>query len=211
MQNDDLKHLLEQMSLVESLQGHADAGKIPVVGKSTGYFLGFMVRLARPGNILEIGCGNGFSSYFIVKNMPGGSSYTGIDLNRQRLEDARDLIGSHFPDSDCCFICGNALQVVPELSLTFDLVFIDAAKFEYPGYLEAVKGKIKKGSLIIADDIFCKKKIFLKNVPTHYKNSVRGLRKYLESTGPGTGFNTEMLDVDGGLAVSIYGKDWSLG
>jgi predicted O-methyltransferase YrrM len=211
MQNDDLKHLLEHMRLVDSLQEHAAAAKIPVIGKSTGYFLGFLVRLVKPGNILEIGCGNGFSSYFIIKNMRRGSSYTGIDLNRHRLEDARDLIGSHFPDSDCSFICGNALQVAPELSLTFDLVFIDAAKFEYPGYLEAVKGRIKKGSMIIADDIFCKKKIFLKNFPLHYKNSVRGLRKYLELTGPGTGFNTELLDVDDGVAVSIYGKDWSLG
>ena len=86
--------------------------------------------------------------------MAESSSYTGIDMNRQRLEDAQELINRHFPEKNHSFLWGNALKLTPELEGIFDMVFIDAAKFEYPLYLEAVSGNIKEGSVIIADDIF---------------------------------------------------------
>jgi predicted O-methyltransferase YrrM len=175
-----------------------------VIGKNTGYFLAFLVKIINPANILEIGCGNGFSSYFILKNMAKGSSYTGIDMNRQRLEFARDLIEQHFPGKNHSFLCGNALKLIPGLRKKFDLVFIDAAKFEYPLYLDAVIGNINRGSIIIADDIFCHDNIFSRKPSGHFANSVEGLKKYLKSTGPGAGFDTTLLDIDDGLAVSIY-------
>ena len=68
MQNDDdLALLLRQRALISRLQKHAREEKIPVIGKNTGYFLESAVKLAGPSSVLEIGCGNGFSSYFIVK------------------------------------------------------------------------------------------------------------------------------------------------
>jgi len=204
MQDNDLDHILEQRKLIESFQKQASDKKIPVIGKNTGYFLAFLVKIINPANILEIGCGNGFSSYFILKNMAKGSSYTGIDMNRQRLEQARKLIGKNFPGKTHSFLCGNALKLIPGLSTSFDLVFIDAAKFEYPLYLDSVKEKIKEGSIIVADDIFCRDNIFSSKPSRHFANSAEGLRIYLESTGPGTGFDTTMLDIDDGLAVSIY-------
>jgi predicted O-methyltransferase YrrM len=205
MQDNGLvEHLLEQRKLIEKLRKEASAKKIPVIGKSTGYLLGYLVKVFRPSNILEIGCGSGFSSYFILENMAGSSSYTGIDMNCQRLEDARDLISRHFPGKDHNFMCGNALKLIPGLSKIFDLVFIDAAKFEYPLYLEAVKEKIREGTIIIADDIFCKNNIFTSNPPGHFDNSVKGLRRYLRSVKPGKGFNTVLLDIDDGLSISVY-------
>jgi predicted O-methyltransferase YrrM len=204
MQINDLDHLLEQRKLIDRLQKQAADKKIPVIGKNTGYFLGFLVKMIKPASILEIGCGDGFSSYFILKNMAEGSSYTGIDMNRQRLEDARDLINHHFPGMKHNFICGNALKLIPGSKEIFDMVFIDAAKFEYPLYLEAVKEKIKEGSIIIADDIFYNNNIFSREPSGHFVNSVEGIRKYLQSTGPGTGFDTILVDIDDGLAVSIY-------
>ena len=204
MQDSDLEYVLEQRKLIEKLQKQATTKKIPVIGKNTGYFLEFLVKTIKPKNILEIGCGNGFSSYFIIKNMAKGSFYIGIDMNRQRLEDARELIKDHYPGINHSFHYGNALKLIPGLSEVFDLVFIDAAKFEYPLYLEAVKGKIKKGSIIIADNIFCHGNIFPGKTSRHFTNSVEGLKKYLKSTGPGTGFDTSLIDIDDGLAVSIY-------
>jgi predicted O-methyltransferase YrrM len=204
MQNNDIIRFLEQRRMVDMLQKQASDKKIPVIGKNTGYFLGFLVKKKKPANILEIGCGNGFSSYFILKNMAEDSSYTGIDMNQQRLGEARDLIEKHFPEKKHSFLCGNALKLIPGLKEKIDLVFIDAAKFEYPLYLDAVTGNLKEGSIIIADDIFCHDNIFSSKPSRHFANSVEGLRKYLKFTGQGTGFDTTLLDIDDGLAVSIY-------
>jgi predicted O-methyltransferase YrrM len=125
-------------------------------------------------------------------------------MNQQRLEEARDLIEKHFPEKNHSFLCGNALKLIPGLREKFDLVFIDAAKFEYPLYLDAVIGNIRGGSIIAADNIFCHDNIFSRKPSRHFANSVEGLRKYLKSTGPGTGFDTTLLDIDDGLAISVY-------
>jgi len=202
--NNDLDLLLKQRTLIEGLQKIAIDKKIPVVGKNTGYLLESTVRLLKPSNILEVGCGNGFSSYFILKGMAKDSKYFGIDMNRRRLDGAKKLIDSEFPDLSHKFFCGNAMEIITGFTDIFDLVFIDAAKYEYARYLDVIIKKIRKGTLIIADDVLCKDNIFLENPRKHYINSVEGLKGYLRAVGPGSMFETSILDIDGGLAFSIY-------
>ena len=48
---------------------------------------------------------------------------------------------------------GNALDVIPEINMTFDLVFIDADKKNYPNYLEIILTKLKSGSVILSDNV----------------------------------------------------------
>lgn len=204
MQSNDIDSLLEQRSLLDKLRKHARSKKIPVIEINTGYFLQIAIMLLKPVNVLEIGCGNGFSSYFILKGMDKRARYTGIDMNKERLHDARTFIGARYPAYDYEFFCGNALKIIPELDSIFDLVFIDAAKFEYPLYLKALNGKIKKGTVIIADDIFCKGQFFTGSHDKHFKNSVEGIKTYLRSVGIKNGFSTTIMDIDDGLSVSIY-------
>ena len=204
MQSSDIDSLLEQRSLLDKLRKHARLKKIPVIGINTGYFLQLAIMLLKPVNVLEIGCGNGFSSYFILKGLEKRARYTGIDMNEERLHDARAFAGAKYPGYRHEFFCGNALKIIPDLDSIFDLVFIDAAKFEYPLYLRALKNKIKKGTVIIADDIFCKGRFFCSSPDKHFKNSVEGIKIYLRSVCTENGFDTSIIDVDDGLSVSIY-------
>ena len=66
----------------------------------------------------------------------------------------------------------------------YDLVFIDAAKFEYALYLDALMKNIKKGTIIIADDIFCQERIFSKTPEKHFQNSVEGSKEIFDLDRP---------------------------
>ena len=104
------------------------------------------------------------------------------------------------------FIPGNALEITPDLDEKFDLVFIDAAKFEYPGYLEVILNKLNKDALIIADNIFYDGKIFSQTPLEHDEKSVKGIKEYLKMiTSNDKITSTELIDIGDGLAVSIYG------
>jgi len=96
------------------------------------------------------------------------------------------------------------LDIIPSLESKFDFVFIDAAKFEYPFYLDALSEKLKKNALIIADNIFCDEKIFSRYIKEHDKNSVEGLKKYIKLVQNNKIFETKFIDLGDGIAISIY-------
>ena len=101
-------------------------------------------------------------------------------------------------------IIGDALEIVPSLNENFDLVFIDAAKYQYLEYIKSVLNKLKKEGLIIADNIFYSNKIFKKKISNHDNNSVMGLRKYINYISSNAIFNNNYFNIGDGLVVSEY-------
>ena len=207
-QNSSINLYLKENKILDGLLKKAYIEKIPVVDKNTGRFLELICILANPRNILEIGCGIGFSSYFMIKNLKDGK-YTGIDLNAERAKRAEEFIRRNFPEKKCRFITGNALKIIPELGSKYDMVFIDGAKFEYPFYIKIVKSKLRNGALIIADNIFYKNKIFNKKVGSHDLNSVNGIREYIDYVTNDRYFESNFFDVGDGLSVVKYLKPYS--
>ena len=172
--------------------------------------------------MLEIGCGIGYSTYFLLKHFTEMAarkkaetsgciySYTGIDLNKKRLDEANEFIKCTFAhlytsgQIKTIFINANAIKVVPGSDEEYDFVFIDAAKLEYPQYLAAIEPKLQKGALVIADNIFYSGKIFKEEASLHDRNSVNGLKKFIENIQSGDKYSTGFYDIADGISVSVF-------
>ncbi len=203
--NKEIQDFIEEKKLLSGLQKKAALKKIPIIYMTTGRFLELICILKDPKNILEIGCGNGFSSYFLFKNLKNGS-YTGIDLNRDRIKEAEKFISSTFPQKKFVFLAGNALKIIPGLKGRFDLVFIDAAKFEYPQYLKTLENKLAPGALITADNIFYNNKVFNNKVSKHDFKSVKGIREYISYINNSSNFVNYLFDIGDGISVTKFIK-----
>jgi len=203
--NTEIQNLNKERKLLSALRKEAALKKIPIIDISTGRFLELICVLENPDSILEVGCGTGFSSYFLIKSLRGGY-YTGIDLNRERIGKAKKFISSLFPEKKINFLAGSALKIIPELRDKFDLVFIDGAKFEYPRYIRALETKLKPGALIIADNIFYGNKIFKDKIRKHDQNSVNGIREYISYIIKSSGFVNYFFDIGDGLSVTKFIK-----
>jgi len=219
---DLLRSVLNETEFLANKRKNAQMRKIPVLDYYTGRFLEAVCFLKKPEKILEIGCGIGYSTYFLLKHfieMAGKKkaedknymySYTGIDLNKKRLEEALGFIKGAFAQLyasgqiKISFINANAIKVVPKLNEKYDFVFIDAAKFEYPAYLAAVEPKLEKGALVAADNIFYSGKIFKEEVSEHDRNSVNGLKEFMENILSGDKYSTEFYDISDGISVSVF-------
>jgi predicted O-methyltransferase YrrM len=204
MQNESLTQFLKHRDLLEKFEKESRSKKIPVITKDTGYLLELAVLIMKPSRILEIGCGNGFSTYFLVKNLNSSAKYTGIDMNRERLSSAKKLIVDKFPEANTEFICRNALDILPGIEEAYDLVFIDGAKFEYPLYVREIMKKLNDNAIIIADNILYGDRILSPPEVKHYKRTIGGLKEYLRIVSDQKYFKTAVIGTGDGIAVSIY-------
>jgi len=203
IQTKELKTCLNEKNLLDDIRKDAILKKIPIVDEALGRILEVICFLKKPRNVLEIGCGVGYSSYFIIKELKA-YSYTGIDLNKSRLKTAERLIKSIFPGIKCAFLAGNAVKIIPNLEMKFDMVFIDAAKYEYPFYIKKLMDRMNTGAIIIADNILYKGKIFKKNISKHDYNSVAGIREYIKIITDANLFETNFLRIGDGISISIF-------
>jgi len=206
MQINKLQSYLEEKAMLDHISKNAAVKKIPVIDRITGRFLEVVCTIKSPKNILEIGCGIGFSSYFLVKNLEEGN-YTGIDLNQDRIKKAEKFTRSQFPEKKLQFLGGNALKIIPDLKDKFDLVFIDAAKYEYPLYIKAVENKLKSGAIVVADNIFYGDKIFKKEISKHDLKSVNGIKEYISYVTNSRGFSSYFYDIGDGISISKFLKN----
>jgi len=198
----ELENFLSEKKSLKKIADVSKNNKVPVISNDVGRLLETIIFLRQPENILEIGCGEGYSTYYLIKNLEKGS-YTGIDLNKKRIEKAENFISSSFPKKKVSFMHGNALKIIPEIKESFDFIFIDAAKYEYPGYLEILLNKLNENAIIVADNVFIDEKIFSNYVKDHDKNSVKGIKEFIKFINNSNLLKTIFLDIGDGVSVSI--------
>lgn len=128
-------------------------------GHFQGRLLSLLSHLVQPKRILEIGTYTGYSALSMAEGLVEGGKLITIDCN----EDLEHFIHEALKSSDLGakieFKLGDALDIIPQLNETFDLVFIDADKSNYINYYELILPKVRSGGLIIADNVLWSGKV----------------------------------------------------
>lgn len=121
-------------------------------GHLQGRVLSMLCKMIQPVHALELGTFTGYSALCIAESLPENGELDTIESDDE-LEEfiLRNFEKTPFEDKINLLI-GNALEIIPTLDKTYDLVFIDADKREYEAYYEAVLPKIRQGGFILADN-----------------------------------------------------------
>ena len=121
-------------------------------GHLQGRVLSMLCKMIQPVHALELGTFTGYSALCIAESLPENGELDTIESDDE-LEEfiLRNFKKTPFEDKINLLI-GNALDIIPTLDKTYDLVFIDADKREYEAYYEAVLPKIRQGGFILADN-----------------------------------------------------------
>jgi len=122
-------------------------------GHLQGRVLSMLSHMIQPVNVLEIGTYTGYSAICLAEGLAPGGRVTTIDINDELEEMIRRYIDLSGNTSRIHFLIGDATQLIPSLSETFDLVFIDADKENYSNYFDLVINKVRPGGYIIADNV----------------------------------------------------------
>jgi len=131
-------------------------------GHYQGRVLSMISKLVNPKNILEIGTYTGYSALCLAEGMqPKGELHT-IDINEELFAFQRKYFDRSAYGNQIFQHLGNALEIIPKLNMTFDLVFIDADKENYPNYFHCIIDKLNSGGLILSDNVLWSGKVIEK-------------------------------------------------
>ena len=128
-------------------------------GHFQGQLLRFLVEMIQPKRILEIGTYTGYSAIAMAQGLPNGGKLTTIDVNQELEKMISHFIQKAGLSDTIEQITGNALEIIPTLTDTFDLVFIDADKRNYTRYLDLIINKVRRGGYILTDNVLWSGKV----------------------------------------------------
>jgi predicted O-methyltransferase YrrM len=123
-------------------------------GHVQGKLLSMISHMLRPRRVLEIGTFTGYSALCLAAGLPADGQLHTIELREPDAKLARSYFDRSAFKEQIILHQGNALEIIPGLAETWDLVFIDADKPGYKAYFNLVLPRIRENGFILADNIF---------------------------------------------------------
>lgn len=128
-------------------------------GHIQGRVLSMLSHMIKPKTILEIGTYTGYSALCFAEGLQKDGKIHTIDINEELETMVNKYIKKANLTNTIINHIGNAIEIIPNLNVEFDLVFIDADKTNYSNYYDLVFDKVKSGGYIIADNVLWSGKV----------------------------------------------------
>ena len=169
-------------------------------GHYQGRVLSMISKLVNPKNILEIGTYTGYSALCLAEGLHENGELHTIDINEELFNFQRKYFDKSRFGKHIFQHLGNALEIIPKLNKTFDLIFIDADKENYPAYLNIIFDKLNTGGIILSDNVLWSGKV-IEPVKTD-DTSTLALIKYNTLLKNDDRLETVVIPIRDGLTIS---------
>ena len=190
--------------LFKEMEIFAEENHVPIIKEAErAIFRGIMAKY-QPKHIMEIGTAIGYSA-LLMAHCGQGAKIKTLELSEERARTAQSFIDRSPYKDDIEIVVGDAGETLLSLAATemFDMVFIDAAKGQYPDYLQKILPHLNAGGVIVTDNVLFRGYVLgTGKPPRRYKTIVKRLREYLQIINDEKIFKTTIYEDGDGLAVS---------
>ena len=149
-------------------------------GAWQGKFLEILSTLLQPKSVLEIGTFTGYSALCLVKGLAKEGKLHTIELREEDAAIAKANFNSANEGDKIILHVGNALTIIPSLNEQWDLVFIDADKTGYVEYYKLVLPRLRKGGVILADNVLFHGEVLEKEIKTKNGKAIQAFNDYVQ-------------------------------
>ncbi|WP_436515461.1 O-methyltransferase [Ekhidna sp. To15] len=146
-------------------------------GHLQGRVLSMLSHMIRPSNILEIGTYTGYAALCLAEGLQSDGKLITIDNNEELSVRTKQYFAQSDYSEQIEMKVGNAMDIIPTLQSSWDLVFIDADKENYVSYFDLVIDQVKTGGFIIADNVLWSGKVFDKSKNDKATESIRSFNQ----------------------------------
>jgi predicted O-methyltransferase YrrM len=185
----------------ENLHKYSEDKDIPSVEPAVGELLTFFISLMKPEYVLELGCGIGVSTNYILDG--NVKHIDAVDANEIRIDKAKDIV--NYPEKVTFHKC-RAETFLSNCETKYDFVFVDTIKKDYLSTWYLLKDKLNENAVVIFDDVLLYGFVANKDseVPFKYKNGVAELKIFLKTISEDKNLSFYIFPVGNGvLTVQI--------
>lgn len=197
-------------SVIEEMDAYAEEAGFPTVGPDVGGWLSLLVRITDAQSIFEFGSGFGYSAYWFAQSLPDDGEIVLTEHDSEKLDRANEYLSRGGYLDQVTLEQGDAIETIERYDGPFDIVFFDHEKHRYREAFEAVREQLSSGGLVIADNTMTAPPVvdfdelvaFVDGNDIEMSEGSRGIIDYLESVTNDPAFETAILPLGEGVAVS---------
>lgn len=190
--------------ILTEIRAYAEESFVPVIRPETAAILKTLIELKQAKKILEIGTAIGYSA-ILMSRCQNVEHITTVENYEPRIEVARKNIKKAGLSEKISLVAGDAGEFLKELDEAFDLVFLDAAKAQYPAYLPDILRVLKPGGVLITDNVMQDGEILESHftVPKRNRTIHDRMREYLYILTHDEELQTSIVPIGDGISISV--------
>ena len=185
------------------MESYAAEHRVPIADREVALFLEITARAINAKRALECGMAIGYSVIHLLRGMPADGRVITIDPNEQMIKAAEGYLSRAGLRERAQIEKGYALEVIPRINENFDLVFIDAVKEEYRGYLDLALPKLRTGGVVICDNLLWGGQVAGEIRSNDQKSSTEALREFNRYFVSHPKLRAQVLPVGDGLGYGV--------
>lgn len=190
---------------LDELERDALRDDVPIIRQDMQSFLKVMLALHKPKKILEVGTAVGFSALLMADHTDADCRITTIEKYEKRIPIAKENFRKAGMQDRITLLEGDALGIMGSLTETYDMIFMDAAKGQYIHFLPDALRLLRKGGVLISDNVLQDGDIIESHYAVERRNRTiyKRMREYLYVLKHTDGLLTSIIPVGDGAAVTV--------
>jgi len=202
--NDYIRKTIKPSSgILKELEIHAQENHVPIIHPEVASLLVLLGKLLKPYRILEVGTAIGYSAILLSGILAPGGRIDTVERYGLMIEKALGNIKKAGLENSINVIEGDALDVLKCLDKQYDMIFLDAAKGQYPEFLPECKRMLKPGGLMVSDNVLYKGMIASDELVVRRKKTiVKRMRDFLDNLCMDEELDTSIIPMGDGVALT---------
>lgn len=189
--------------LIIEMEKYAIAHNVPILDWHSASFLEILIKLVNPKRVLEIGTAIAYSSIRIARNLKKKGTVHTIEKSKDNIKLANGYIKKSGLEDKIKILEGNAFDIMPDLDKKYDFIFLDADKNEYSRLLVLSIPLLKKGGVILVDNLLWHGHAAADKVPQKYKTSTEFIRTFNKEFMNHPNLKTSIIPIGDGLGIGV--------
>ncbi len=195
----------DETGIVGQIEAEALRDGVPIIRKETKEWMKTMLLIQRPQQILEVGTAVGFSAIYMSQFLPENGHITTIEKWEPRITKAKENFKRASKEDCITLLEGDAADILKELQGSYDLIFMDAAKGQYIHFLPDVIRLLRKGGVLISDNVLQDGEVLDSKYVVERRNRTihSRMREYLYTLKNHEELETSIIPLGDGVSLSV--------